>query len=101
VFVCKARKKMVQASGGRDYIETVRGRGYTLRGAARHESRPPTGSHERAKRQLNCPGLCSPMIVASVRRPDEVMVPDDTILNDTYSEMQYDIGRAAAASVND
>jgi two-component system cell cycle response regulator CtrA len=31
VFVCKARKKMVQASGGRDYIETVRGRGYTLR----------------------------------------------------------------------
>jgi two-component system, cell cycle response regulator CtrA len=31
VFVCKARKKIVQASGGRDYIETVRGRGYTLR----------------------------------------------------------------------
>ena len=31
VFVCKARKKIVQASGGRDYIETVRGRGYSLR----------------------------------------------------------------------
>jgi two-component system cell cycle response regulator CtrA len=31
VFVCKARKKIVRASGGRDYIETVRGRGYTLR----------------------------------------------------------------------
>jgi two-component system cell cycle response regulator CtrA len=31
VFVCKARKKIVQASGGRDYIETVRGRGYMLR----------------------------------------------------------------------
>ena len=31
VFVCKARKKIVQASGGRDYIETVRVRGYSLR----------------------------------------------------------------------
>jgi two-component system cell cycle response regulator CtrA len=31
VFVCKTRKKIVQASGGRDYIETVRGRGYSLR----------------------------------------------------------------------
>jgi two-component system, cell cycle response regulator CtrA len=31
VFICKARKKIVQASGGKDYIETVRGRGYTLR----------------------------------------------------------------------
>ena len=31
VFICKARKKIVRASGGRDYIETVRGRGYMLR----------------------------------------------------------------------
>ena len=34
VFICKARKKVVQASGGRDYIETVRGQGYMLRPAA-------------------------------------------------------------------
>ncbi len=31
VFVCKIRKKLVQASGGLDYIETVWGRGYMLR----------------------------------------------------------------------
>ena len=31
VFVCKLRKKLANASGGKDYIETVWGRGYTLR----------------------------------------------------------------------
>jgi two-component system cell cycle response regulator CtrA len=32
VFVCKLRKKLANASGGKDYVETVWGRGYTLRG---------------------------------------------------------------------
>jgi two-component system, cell cycle response regulator CtrA len=31
VFICKLRKKLANASGGVDYIETVWGRGYTLR----------------------------------------------------------------------
>jgi two-component system, cell cycle response regulator CtrA len=31
VFVHKLRKKLAEASGGEEYIETVRGRGYTLR----------------------------------------------------------------------
>jgi two-component system cell cycle response regulator CtrA len=31
VFVCKLRKKLAQASGGRHYIETIWGRGYILR----------------------------------------------------------------------
>jgi len=31
VFICKLRKKLKQASGGRDYIETVWGRGYMLK----------------------------------------------------------------------
>src|SRR3954453_2680388 len=31
VFVCKLRKKLVNASGGKDHIETIWGRGYTLR----------------------------------------------------------------------
>jgi len=31
VFVCKLRKKLVQATGGNHYIETVWGRGYRLR----------------------------------------------------------------------
>ena len=31
VFICKLRKKLAQASGGPDYIETVWGRGYMLR----------------------------------------------------------------------
>jgi two-component system cell cycle response regulator CtrA len=30
VFVCKLRKKLVQATGGKHYIETVWGRGYRL-----------------------------------------------------------------------
>jgi two-component system cell cycle response regulator CtrA len=31
VFICKLRKKLAEASGGRNYIETVWGRGYMLR----------------------------------------------------------------------
>ena len=31
VFVCKLRKKIAKISGGSDYIETIWGRGYTLR----------------------------------------------------------------------
>ena len=30
VFICKLRKKLANASGGRNYIETVWGRGYML-----------------------------------------------------------------------
>jgi len=31
VFICKLRKKLAHASGGKDYIETVWGRGYVMR----------------------------------------------------------------------
>jgi two-component system cell cycle response regulator CtrA len=31
VFICKLRKKLSSASGGKDYIETVWGRGYVMR----------------------------------------------------------------------
>src|ERR1017187_6266867 len=31
VFMCKVRKKLAEASNGKDYIETVWGRGYVLR----------------------------------------------------------------------
>jgi two-component system cell cycle response regulator CtrA len=34
VFVCKLRKKLTEATGGEHYIETVWGRGYTLRDPA-------------------------------------------------------------------
>ena len=31
VFMCKLRKKLADASGGKDYVETLWGRGYALR----------------------------------------------------------------------
>jgi len=31
VFICKMRKKLAEASGGQNYVETVWGRGYVLR----------------------------------------------------------------------
>ena len=31
VFICKLRKKLTNASGGKDYIETIWGRGYVMR----------------------------------------------------------------------
>lgn len=38
VFICKLRKKLGQATGGENYIETVWGRGYVLRDPREEES---------------------------------------------------------------
>jgi two-component system cell cycle response regulator CtrA len=39
VFICKLRKKLSNASGGRNYIETVWGRGYLVRDPAALEAK--------------------------------------------------------------
>jgi two-component system cell cycle response regulator CtrA len=39
VFVCKLRKKLASASGGKNYIETVWGRGYVMREQGEPEAR--------------------------------------------------------------
>jgi two-component system, cell cycle response regulator CtrA len=39
VFICKLRKKLANASGGKDYIETVWGRGYVVREQAYPEGK--------------------------------------------------------------
>jgi two-component system cell cycle response regulator CtrA len=39
VFICKLRKKLASASDGKDYIETVWGRGYVLREPSEDEAR--------------------------------------------------------------
>ena len=38
VFICKLRKKLANASDGKDYIETVWGRGYVLREPTEEEA---------------------------------------------------------------
>ena len=40
VFICKLRKKLAEATGGQNYIETVWGRGYVLR-----DPQPVAGAH--------------------------------------------------------
>jgi len=40
VFICKLRKKLSEATGGDNYIETVWGRGYVLRDPVRSVDRP-------------------------------------------------------------
>ncbi len=44
VFVCKLRKKLAQATGGKHYIETVWGRGYVLRDAPEPVAAPWSAS---------------------------------------------------------
>ena len=39
VFVCKLRKKLADASGGVNYIETVWGRGYMLKDNESNENK--------------------------------------------------------------
>ena len=41
VFICKLRKKLANASNGKNYIETVWGRGYVLREPTDDEARIP------------------------------------------------------------
>ena len=41
VFICKLRKKLANASSGKNYIETVWGRGYVLREPAEDEVKIP------------------------------------------------------------
>jgi two-component system, cell cycle response regulator CtrA len=41
VFMCKLRKKLASASGGKDYIETVWGRGYMLRQPTEEQAKIP------------------------------------------------------------
>jgi two-component system cell cycle response regulator CtrA len=41
VFICKLRKKLAEATGGTNYIETVWGRGYVLRDPASDSASPP------------------------------------------------------------
>ena len=41
VFICKLRKKLANASSGKNYIETVWGRGYVLREPSDDEARIP------------------------------------------------------------
>jgi two-component system cell cycle response regulator CtrA len=39
VFICKLRKKLANASSGKNYIETLWGRGYVLREPLDDEAR--------------------------------------------------------------
>jgi two-component system cell cycle response regulator CtrA len=64
VFICKVRKKLANASNGKNYIETLRGRGYVLR-APQLPSLPATPS---ALHQANTHSLHLPSATDSVRR---------------------------------
>ena len=55
VFVCKLRQKLAEATGGRHYIKTVHGRGYTLCDPA---PRPPASA---AGGGLECRTATSPV----------------------------------------
>jgi DNA-binding winged helix-turn-helix (wHTH) protein len=50
VFVCKLRKKLVQATGGGHYIETLWGRGYVLRDPAPAAAMPASAPESRSGR---------------------------------------------------
>jgi two-component system, cell cycle response regulator CtrA len=50
VFVCKLRKKLIQATGGEHYIETLWGRGYVLRDPAPAAAMPASAPESRIGR---------------------------------------------------
>ena len=54
VFICKLRKKLADASAGRNYIETVWGRGYVLLKAA-NALKPPAAQLRSAGSTVRSP----------------------------------------------
>ena len=54
VFICKLRKKLANASNGKNYIETVWGRGYVLREPAEEEHRIPRSRDNRGSQSPRC-----------------------------------------------
>src|SRR4029077_17106593 len=68
VFVHKLRKKLAEASGGEDYIETVRGLGYTLRDPGERAPRAQgrRGARPRARPSRRAP---EPISASSSRVP--------------------------------
>jgi two-component system cell cycle response regulator CtrA len=46
VFICKLRRKLAMASQGKDYIETVWGRGYVLREPPEQQAKNPPSHHD-------------------------------------------------------
>src|SRR5213083_1417696 len=53
VFMCKLRKKLANASDGKDYIETAWGRGYVLREPSEDEARPGMSLASDVSQNLN------------------------------------------------
>jgi two-component system, cell cycle response regulator CtrA len=53
VFICKLRKKLANASGGKNFIETIWGRGYALRAQAK-SFQPAQHSKTAANLELTC-----------------------------------------------
>src|SRR3954447_26124121 len=62
VFICKLRKKLANASNGKNYIETVWGRGYVVREPSDEEARIP------ACRRRQTPAASFPAIDPEPRR---------------------------------
>ena len=86
VFMCKLRKNLANASNGKNFIETVWGRGYMQRqpddlGAG--DKRPELGPHHLGGRAPDVRGLGE----AAVRAGDDVLGPDDLReANDTFGD---------------
>src|SRR6476646_10536863 len=55
VFICKLRKKLANASQGRNYIETVWGRGYVLREPNDADERTPAGRRRPGRTKQKAP----------------------------------------------
>ena len=71
VFICKLRKKpLANASGGKDYIETVWGRGFAMREAAGRSRRLAASPRKFCRKRLSTrTNYCVPK-AALRKRPD-------------------------------
>ncbi len=76
VFICKLRKKLANASSGKNYIETVWGRGYVLREPTEADERIP------AESQAGQPG-------PAAGRPGCKLVPAISLRNARLFEFQF------------
>ena len=67
VFICKLRKKLATAAGGKHYIETVWGRGYVLRDPSESTATAPARSPALYRARADAPSGVEAMSVTSLR----------------------------------
>ena len=102
VFICKLRKKLANASNGKNYIETVWGRGYVLREPAETTRQDPGVSAESRRSEFRKTPPRGGVFVCALhgiktRRQDIVTIRRRDVLVELVDDLAFGVDAGIAA----